>query len=219
MCVLKDSRDSGFFLGYRKRKKGFGNRFDVFVVLKTVCYSGICEVCLNPLWLHWNRVGFVRPRLWLFLLRWNPQIWPPLLKRPSDMVSVLAHGSQDWKKKKVMPYFCRLSNIQAEGKKCSAEKSHPRTPPPRGVFPWPLWQHITLLYRRLPTPQLFRETNKRAFKLFASLFFRAWKVICLLCQMSPLMFAPIMYGAWIEILEPSSVAYLDFVCFNYEFSI
>lgn len=109
---------------------------------------------------------------------------PPEVK-PPDLATLvektLQHGQRasSWKpklkEKKVMPYFCRLSNIKAEGKKCSAEKSHPRTPepPPPGVFPWPLWQHITLPYRRLPTPQLFRETNKRAFKLFASLFFRA----------------------------------------------
>lgn len=162
----------GFFRLQQKKKKRFGNRFDVFVVLKTVCYSGICEVCLNlcsleQSWFCASSAGVV-----------PPEVKPPGLA--SLVEKTLRHGQRasSWKprlkeKKKVMPYFCQLSNIQAEGKKCSAEKSHPRTPPPRGVFPWPLWQHITLPYRRLPTPQLFRETNKRAFKLFASLFFRA----------------------------------------------
>lgn len=203
-----------FFLGYSKRKKKFWEPF--------WCICGVKDCMLfRHLWSVFESSLASLEQSWFCASL--VLVVPPEVK-PADLAALvektLRHGQRasSWKprlkeKKKVMPFFCWLSNIQAEGKKCSAEKSHPRTPPPRGVFPWPLWQHITLPYRRLPTPQLFRETNKRAFKLFASLFFRAWKVICLLCQMSPLMFAPIMYGAWIEILEPSSVAYLDFVLF------
>lgn len=130
-----------------------------------------------------------------------------------------------------MPSFCPLANRQAEGgKKCSIEES-PQKSPQGDVFPWPLCQHITLLYRMLPTPQLFRNPNKRAFKLFFLFFVDVWKGICLLCQMSPLMYTAISYwtcyvvpvlcmeltNVWILAFNLSGVLVLCFTFYIYIF--
>lgn len=67
-----------------------------------------------------------------------PEVKPPDLAALVEKTLQRGQRASSWKpklkEKKVMPYFCRLSNIKAEGKKCSAEKSHPRTPerPPGG---------------------------------------------------------------------------------------
>lgn len=75
---------------------------------------------------------------------------------------------QKTKKRDVCPVSVRSLTDRQRGEKVQHRKESPQKSPQGDVFPWPLCQHITLLYRMLPTPQLFRKPNKRAFKLFFS---------------------------------------------------
>lgn len=98
-----------------------------------------------------------------------PEVKPPDLAALVEKTLQRGQRASSWKpklkEKKVMPYFCRLSNIKAEGKKCSAEKSHPRTPerPPGGGVPMAFVAAYHVAVQKAANPAALQRDKQKSF--------------------------------------------------------